>query len=128
MQIKPINLIEVSDWNKLVSDTYKRPYSFQQQDGCKSRGIVTFTVPCDTANDDEMNEDIPEKVNGEIMGVKFKTWLERDPKKPIANQKYDYQLSLFWERNFYPDFGMVVNDLHNKGLLEKGKYSINIDW
>jgi hypothetical protein len=75
-----------------------------------------------------MNDSIPEIVNGDIMGVKFKTWLDRNPKQPIVDQEFDWDLSLFWERNFYPDIQIVANDLYKKGLIEAGDYIINIDW
>ena len=29
---------------------------------------------------------------------------------------------------FYPNFQMIANDLHEKGLLPAGEYSIDIDW
>jgi hypothetical protein len=54
--------------------------------------------------------------------------LNRDPKKPIPNQKYDFELEMWWTRNFYPSVEMVANDLHKKGLIEAGDYVINIDW
>lgn len=112
---------------QFCSETYKRPYNFQQQDGCKGRGIEYITVPEPEFFDHEAIE-IPEKVNGDEMGVSFETWLNRDPKQPIPNQTADYELELFWERNFYPDITMIINDLHNKGLLEEGDYIININW
>jgi hypothetical protein len=124
---KEIKMIDVNDWDRLVIDTYKRPYNFQQQAGCQSRGIVHISVPNYWGKDCE-NESIPEVVNGEDYGVSFKAWLERDPTTPLPTQKYDWELNLFWERNFYPDIGMIINDLHTKGLLEKGDYIINIDW
>lgn len=62
------------------------------------------------------------------MGVSFAAWLARDPKQPILNQTQDYELRLFWHRNFFPDIQVVANDLHNKGLIEAGDYIINIDW
>ena len=37
--------IEVQDWDNLVSETYGKIYSFQQQDDCKSRGIEDISVP-----------------------------------------------------------------------------------
>lgn len=40
MNIKTIKQIDVSDWDALVTKTYGRPYSFQQQDGCKERQSV----------------------------------------------------------------------------------------
>ena len=33
IKFKIKRVIEVSDWDKVVKDTYGRPYSFQQQDG-----------------------------------------------------------------------------------------------
>lgn len=124
---KNVTLIEVDDWDKLVSETYNRPYSFQQQEGCKERGIFELDVPSDETADDIMNDEIPEIVNGEIMGVKFEKWLERDPNLPVGDGSY-LDLELWWDRNFYPDINTVANDLYNKGLLRAGTYLINIDW
>ena len=126
--IKKVKKIEVADWDNLVQKTYKRIYSFQQQDDCKDRGVFNLTIPSDETEYDEMNDSIPEIVNGEVMGVKFAKWLERDPEKLIPNQTDDSQLSLFWERNFYPCVYEVANDLHKKGLIEAGDYKININW
>lgn len=50
-------VIDCSDWDKFVTDTYKKPYHFQQQDGCQSRGIVNITIPYDNKyEEEEMNE------------------------------------------------------------------------
>jgi len=127
MIIKNVKMIDVSDWDELVERTYKRKYSFQQQDGCKSRGIEEITVPFDDDCDYE-NDTVPEVVNGKDMGVKFNAWVGRDPKQKLKDQECDSELRLWWERNFYPDVQMVANDLHAKGLLPKGDYIINIDW
>ncbi len=62
------------------------------------------------------------------MGVKFAAWLARDPLKPVGSHKEKWEIELFWARNFYPDIETVANDLHKKGLLKAGKYTINIDW
>jgi len=128
MLVKNVKKVEVRDWDDLVTKTYTRIYNFQQQEGCKSRGIFQISIPCQEEYDDDMNETIPEVVNGDVMGVKFKNWLGRDPKEPIVDQKYDHDLDLFWRRNFYPDIYTVANDLYAKGLLEAGEYIINIDW
>lgn len=129
LKIRTEQVIEVSDWDNLVEETYGRPYSFQQQDGCKSRGVFRFKVPDDA---DDIEEDtIPEIVNHSEMGVSFAAWLKRDPKAPLAGERVredDFGIRLWWERNFYPDVQMVANDLHAKGLLEAGEYTINIDW
>ena len=135
---KNVTLIEVHDWDTLVSETYNRPYSFQQQNDCQDRGIFKITIPMPEDEveeyEEQMNESIPEKVNGDIMGVRFKTWLERDPNTPFKSHKKrrdantSLDLSLFWERNFYPNIYTVANDLYKKGLIEKGDYIIDIDW
>lgn len=65
------------------------------------------------------------------MGVSFKAWLARDPKQPLNSpDEWDRKngLSLWWQRNFYPDVQMVANDLYEKGLIEAGEYVIDIDW
>jgi hypothetical protein len=35
---------------------------------------------------------------------------------------------MWWERNFYPVIEMVGNDLHRKGLIKAGEYTIDVDW
>lgn len=122
-------VIDVSDWDQLVIDTYSKPYSFQQQDGCKDRQRVSITIP-DQADDYE-NNSVPEIVNyEEVMGVSFKAWLARDPEQKIPNpHTFNYDgTDLWWIRNFYPDVQMIANDLHSKGLIEAGTYTIDIDW
>lgn len=126
MKIKNTKVISVQDWNALVVKIYGRPYHFQQQDGCKSRGIEYLTVPAETV--DYENDTVPEEVNGREMGVSFKAWLERDPKQKLQNQEDSFELELWWKRNFYPDVQMVANDLYRRGLLEAGEYAIDIDW
>ncbi len=124
-------VIDVSDWDALVEETYGRPYNFQQQDGCKDRCRVQITIPDEDW--DCGNDTIPEVVNGEEMGVSFKAWLERDPQLLLSEIRPEYDngkhsLNLWWERNFYPDVQMIANDLHAKGLIEAGSYVIDIDW
>lgn len=122
-------VIDVSDWDALVVETYKRPYNFQQQDGCKERQRVRISIP-DEAYDFH-NDSVPEEVNGEEMGVSFKAWLDRDPLQKLNTEDEwdrEHGLNLFWERNFYPDVQMIANDLHAKGLIEAGEYVIDIDW
>jgi hypothetical protein len=127
LKIKTKKFVEVSDWDNLVEETYKVPYSFQQQDDCKDRGIHKLTVPCKNPFDYE-NTTVPEIINGEEMGVSFFAWQSRDPKEWYGDKdKLDYT-SLWWYRNFYPSVDMVANDLYNRGLLKAGEYVINIDW
>lgn len=120
-------VISVQDWDNLVTETYGRPYSFQQQDGCKERQRVYLAVPDDPC--DFENDTIPEVVNGNEMGVSFAAWLARDPNQPIpGSDEFGWRLGLWWDRNFYPDVQMIANDLHEKGLLPAGEYTIDIDW
>jgi hypothetical protein len=61
--------------------------------------------------------------------VSFAAWLARDPDAPLGGERADaFGIRLFWKRNFYPSIGMVLNDLHARGLLEAGEYVIVIDW
>ena len=126
--MKTKQVIEVSEWDKLVKKTYRRPYSLQQQDGCRPRGTIVIDVPGEEADYDR--ETVPEEVNHETMGVSFKVWLARDPKQKLSDPEAqeDYCLELWWHRNFYPDVQMVANDLHAKGLLPAGEHTILIDW
>jgi len=128
---KQVTLIDLQDWDELVSSTYGRVYKFQQQDGCKARGVVRLTVPEVDYVEDYENTSVPEVAGGPEMGVSFAAWLARDPKQ-ILTEEGDYgdgwRLELWWERNFYPHVSMVVNDLYAKGLLPAGEYIIDIDW
>ncbi len=127
---KTVQLIDDSDLDDLVTETYGRPYAFQQQEGCKPRGIFSITIPSDQEEYDEgnMHENIPDGVNGSKMGVKFKTWLDRDPNQLLKDSDNKISLDIFWTRNFYPSVHTIVNDLHKKGLIEAGDYIIDIDW
>jgi hypothetical protein len=149
MKIKNIKQIDVQDWDKLVEKTYGKIYSFQQQNGCKSRGVEIISTSEDYSEDFE-NDSITEVINGEEMGVSFKAWLERDPKTPLKctqeeakNCNYYWgkteedlkkwqedksHIAMFWDRNFYPDANMIARNLVKRGLLEEGDYQIKIDW
>ena len=122
-------IIDSFDLDALVLETYGKPYCFQQQDGCKPRGIEYISIPVKNPYDFK-NNSLPFKINGDYMGVSFETWLNTTPEE--INDKYpeDYrgQNDLWWERNFYPNIDMIVNDLYNKGLIKEGEYLIEIDW
>lgn len=122
LKIETVRSIEVSDWDALVRRTYGRPYSLQQQDGCKARGIEKVSVPCAHPWDYETSE---MDVGDEEMGVSFAAWLARSA--PMGSTRPGRLLS-FWERNFYPSLEMVASDLHARGLLPEGEYQIVIDW
>ena len=128
--MRTIKILEVNEFDDLVSDHYNRPYSFQQQDDCKDRATYYFKLPLEHKPEDYENDTVPEKVNDPKMGVSFKAWLARDPNQLLSSEKdnNDWSLSMWWERNFYPHFDILINDLHEKGILEAGEYGINIDW
>lgn len=120
-------VIDVGDWDDLVRETYGKPYSFQQQDGCKERQRYDLRIPDTTY--DYLNDTVPEEVNHFERGVSFKAWLERSPEKPLGDSGYNqFDVELWWERNFYPDVQMIANDLYEKGIIEAGEYVIDIDW
>lgn len=126
MKIKNIKVIELDDWKNFVEKTYGIVYNFQQQDFCKGRCLCSITIP--GPSEYFKANTIPEIVNG---SVSFKAWLERDPNQKlntIDEWEREYGLTLFWQRNFFPDIQMVANDLHKKGLIKTGEYSINVDW
>lgn len=128
LKSKQVTMIECGDLDGFVEETYGRIYNFQQQDDCKERGIEYITVPVKLPFDFK-NDTVPEIINDPKMGVSFKAWLERDPMQPLSNSDDpDYHLELWWTRNFYPSLDMIMNDLHEKGLIEAGNYAINIDW
>lgn len=126
---KSVTLIELQDWDKLVIDTYGKPYSFQQQDGCKERGIFLFTIPLSDFDEFDFENEIVEEYSDnyepEQMGVSFEAWLKHD----ISQYgKIDWKRKLWFHRYFYPDVLMIINDLYKKGILKDGEYLINIDW
>ncbi len=130
LKVRPEKVIDVDEWDSLVVETYGRPYSFQQQDGCKDRGVEYLTVPDPYDYDSEMNDEVEEKVNGPDEGVKFAKWLERDPAQKLSDRddQDNWALELWYDRNFYPHISTIANDLHSKGLLDAGEYMININW
>lgn len=122
-------VIDVSDWDQLVTETYGRPYSFQQQDGCKPRGRENITIGYDPEYVYDFEaETVPEVINGDEMGVSFAAWLARDPKEWNGKEGDKTYLYLFWERNFYPTAESIGHDLLKRGLIEEGEYTIDIDW
>ena len=130
LEVRIEKVVEVSDWNEFIKEIYGRPYDFQQQDGCMDRGVFRILVPQKYYDDYEATS-IPEIVNGPDMGVSFEAWLARDPKTPLSEDDSagdSYALKMWWERNFFPNIDMIINDLHKRGLLEAGEYAINIDW
>ena len=131
IKTETVQIINLQEFNRVVSATYGRPYDFQQQDGCRERGHHKVTVP--TEGYDYENDTLPYTyksrlfglvINNAIsstreMGVSFAAWLARKP---------DVDRTLWWDRNFYPHLDMILNDLHGKGIIDEGEYMIAIDW
>ena len=119
-------IITSYDLDDLIRETYGKPYCFQQQNGCKNRGTAYITVP--VLNPFNYSNDLLDfQINGEKMGVSFKTWLNTTVEEVNELHQENY-IHLWWERNFYPNLDMIVNDLYEKGLIEAGDYLIEIDW
>ncbi len=133
LKIRTVKQITVQDWDDFVIKVYGKPYSFQQQDGCKDRGHDSIWIPDDREDidgweDDCENTQIPFGVNGEEMGVTFETWLNTSPEDTLKHFDSDWENDLFWQRNFYPDLHMIAKDLYLRGLIEPDEYDILIDW
>ena len=92
-----------------------------QQQNYGMRGLVEITVPPDDL--DDFPNDTLEESEYDMVGVSFKAWLEKDYDDCSEDEDSD-----FWEREFYPNLSMVINDLYERGLLEAGEYEIDIDW
>ena len=135
LETEAIKVVFCSDWDRFVEKVYSRPYCFQQQQGCRSRGFFRFTVRR-PLNDDDVprdfeNDTVPEIVNHGKMGVSFLSWLARDPNELLSSKPNDpnnFCLKLWWKRNFYPHIDILIEDLRKRGLLEVGEYGIIIDW
>jgi len=126
---RTVQMMDVNDWDALVQKTYGKPYSFQQQDGCKERGTRYFIVPCGYP-EDYKNDIITESTDSNEMGVSFKAWLGRDPAQKLSEDDWDSTsaLPMWYNRNFYPNVDMIINDLNSRGLLPEGDYCIDINW
>lgn len=126
LKARKVNMISDGEWDDLVKSVYGKPYSFQQQDGCKVRGTFEFSVPggtWDYGNNELMSQDSQDSSDDyDEMGVSFQAWIDATP------QEDDWRNKMWWERNFYPDVSMIIDDLYKKGYLEEGDYCISIDW
>ncbi len=119
-------IIDCNNWDTLVTRTYGKTYNIQQQDGCRESCNLYFSVPLKEPIVDYGKESIPVKINGNDMCVKFDVWLNTPAEYPTELSIFHH--SLFWQRNFYPDYEILAHDLFKRGLLEEGEYTIRIDW
>ena len=126
-----------NDWNKFITEVYGKPYNFQQQDGCRSRGVYDFSLPFDFELYDE-EEDFLDFVdrtdfNKNQSCVKFSVWKDekvkyKDPDKTVFYQDEYEDERLYWVRAFYPNLYTLLDDLYKKGLLEDGDYELVVSW
>lgn len=127
LEVRINKTINCNNLDKVVEKVYGIPYSFQQQDGCKYRGFEYVTIPSPEPMDYN-RETIPFQVNGNIKGVSFEAWKNVNLEDIKSKFEYDFEENIFFERSFYPHLDQILNDLHNKGLIEAGEYQIEINW
>lgn len=148
MELKVVTkqIIDESDFSKLVSDTYGRPYRLQQQEPLMNQdSYMPIQVPNDwhAADKDHarlrkwIEENPPQYVDGqEPTYPSFKEWLDRDANAYVGGRDmYEgwgdpggFWYTLWWERAFFPPLGEVIDDLHKRGLLDEGEYLIHAWW
>jgi hypothetical protein len=128
LKIKTARIIDANDLDVFIREIYGKPYCFQQQSGCQPRGMIQVRVPSDEVFDEDYPEMIPIELNGRVRGVRFNTWLETPADAFDDHFNDECYKNMFWERNFYPDFQTILNDLNARGDLEAGEYCINIDY
>lgn len=128
IKTKLVQTIDLHNWNRFIIETYNRHYDFQQQNGCMNPGVEYFSIPSYCETEDDYPTEIPFEVNGYDMGVNFETWSTVDVEEINSKFESKHDAELFWERNYYPSFYVLLNDLYKKGLIEEGDYQININW
>lgn len=118
MDIEDVKLIHELKLSELIRETYRRPYQLQQQgDMMGQNEMLRVTVPQEP---DDL--DLPS----------LEEWSARDvndqPEGQDDWEQYPWVRDLWWEREFYPDYQEVLNDLHARGLLPAGDYVIHVWW
>lgn len=145
-------VIDEREFSELVSKTYGRPYRLQQQgEGIGNGNVVHVEVPSEPSGFLGTND------NGDPL-PDFQTWLDRDETASVPDpttemlkkhnednkHKPDFEKilipedkqslpgglthQLWWTRDFYPPLESVLTDLHAKGLLDAGDYTIHAWW
>lgn len=130
LKIKNVKLIESYELDKFIEKIYGKPYSFQQQAGCIERGIHNIEIIGEKyESSDDLPDTVKEEINGDDMCVSFESWLKTDPSEHKERNGWsDWEVKLFWARNFYPCLEDVMEDLCKKGHIKPGQYTINVDW
>jgi hypothetical protein len=119
MRIENVKLIGETEFSRLVSETYGRPYQLQQQDNCMGQDeIERVTVPDEGIDIDD--------------DARFAEWRDADVPDPVGvlhgETRWDWEVELYWQREYYPPLQELVNDLHERGLLPQGDYVIHASW
>lgn len=129
LQYKNVKLIDSSDFDELVEAIYNIPYCFQQQDGCIDRGFY----PIEVIEDEEWLDDdylkSPKEsfyLDCDIFGVDFQSW--KNFKASDFKHFQDWKSQLIFHRHFYPKTEILLHDLCKRGVIEAGKYYIEVDW
>lgn len=115
-------LVWESDFSKLVSETYGRPYRLQQGSSSPEymmgqEEVRIVDVPTSAQRTDEDDERT------------FEEWRDADATKPEALK--DWEWNILWERaehHKWAPLEPLVNDLFARGLLVKGRYVIRAWW
>lgn len=128
LKYKTVKIIYSTDLDKLVEETYKKSYCFQQQDGCRERGEQFWIkIPSVESYDEFYPDKLYKFTDNFSFGVKFETWLNTNPSNSIDGISETSKIKTHWKRHFYPDYHILLNDLHEKDLIEKGEYIIQVD-
>ncbi|MFD3594317.1 hypothetical protein ACFWU5_16460 [Nocardia sp. NPDC058640] len=118
-----VTLIRETVFSKLVAETYGRPYRFQQQDDCQhgQNTVHLFDVPHPEGGWESVEEFRACFADGTPT---VQEWANT----PIGEYEHPWQAELHWEREFYPPFEAVIDDLYARGLIAVGSYGLHIWW
>lgn len=133
---KPVTLIWEDDWSRLVTQVFGKPYQFQQQGEMHGQNsIYAFTVPenFDDWDIEGVDRDIQEWLTKEMPRTETHpavkdgqvVYVERDRDEWPPR---DLTVKLWWLRENYPDFDVVMCALARKGLIDPGEYALHIWW
>lgn len=115
---KTVTLIDEGEFSRLVSKTYQRPYSFQQQGSMMGQDTIwEFSLPLRYEPDDEYGYN-------DWEGPSLLEWCTT----PIGEFDSEWKAKLHWHREYYPEFEAVIDDMHKRGLIPDGDYALHVQW
>lgn len=117
VSIQDVRLIEEREFSALVTRVYGRPYRLQQNMMLGQDTIYPLTVP------------EPEPVD-ESHEPSFAEWASQDPDLDADGHpwRHAWEKEIWWEREFYPPFSALVNDLYERGHLPMGTFMLHVWW